>query len=357
MALVDAPDAVADAPLPTPVKPDLRVGFILLNHFTLVPVAGLVDSLRFAADKSFRSQQVHCQWDWMTCHDLPVTASCGMPISPTKPLNVWAQYDYIVVAGGLMGETRNPPQWLLDALCDLHAAKVPIIALCSASFVLGKAGLLNGKRCAVHFTILDEFKQLYPEAVAVLDKSYVDDGGIITCPGGTAIDLAASLISRHCGAIRAQKGLEYLLVEKQADTHTQAEPAAQSAIYENDRVSRAIKFMRENLDTPLSLKEVALAVGTQPRQLHREFVANTQEPPANYWRKLRLDHARRLLVNTSQNITTIALACGFSDASHFILWFRKQYGETPYSYRKRRHEVERFKTDWQDGPVGLDPEL
>jgi AraC-like DNA-binding protein len=62
-----------------------------------------------------------------------------------------------------------------------------------------------------------------------------------------------------------------------------------------------------------------------------------------------------LLVNTSQNITTIALACGFSDASHFILWFRKQYGETPYSFRKRRHEVERF--DWHGDKVGLDPEL
>ncbi|MBD8496539.1 GlxA family transcriptional regulator [Pseudomonas syringae] len=341
-----------DTAVHPPVKPDLRVGFILLNHFTLVPVAGLVDSLRFAADKSFRSQQVHCQWDWMTCLDEPVTASCGMPILPTKPLNVWAQYDYIVVAGGLMGETRNPPQWLLDALRDLHAAKVPIIALCSASFVLGKAGLLDGKRCAVHFTILDEFKTLFPGATAVLDKSYVDDGGIITCPGGTAIDLAASLISRHCGAVRAQKGLEYLLVEAQTDTREQA--GAPPSIYENDRVSRAIAFMRAHLDTPMSLKAVAQAVGTQPRQLHREFVANTQEPPANYWRKLRLDHARRLLVNTSQNITTIALGCGFSDASHFILWFRKQYGETPYSYRKRRHEVERFKADWQAEPVGLD---
>ncbi|MFP3373251.1 GlxA family transcriptional regulator, partial [Pseudomonas sp. SIMBA_068] len=73
------------------IKPELRVGFLLLNQFTLVPVAGLVDSLRFAADKSFRSQQVYCQWDWMTLDDQPITASCGMPISPTKPLNLFAQ--------------------------------------------------------------------------------------------------------------------------------------------------------------------------------------------------------------------------------------------------------------------------
>jgi AraC-like DNA-binding protein len=57
---------------------------------------------------------------------------------------------------------------------------------------------------------------------------------------------------------------------------------------------------------------------------------------------LRLEHARKLLANTSQHVTTIAMTCGFSDASHFILWFRKQYGETPYAYRKRRREAERL---------------
>ena len=338
---------------PVQIKPELRVGFVLMNQFTLVPVAGLVDSLRFAADKSFRSQQVYCQWDWMTLHDQPITASCGMPISPTKPLDLFAQYDYIVLAGGLLGETRNPPDWLLDALRDVYAANIPIIALCSGSFVLGKAGLLDGRRCAVHFTLRDEFRERFPLSTMVIDKSYVDDRGIITCPGGTAIDLAANLIRRHCGAVRAQKGLEYLLVDERAEG--EAQQAAGDSVYQNDRVQRAIAFMRANLDASMTLKAVAEAVGTHPRQLHREFVANTQEPPANYWRKLRLDHARRLLVNTSQNITTIALACGFSDASHFILWFRKQYGETPYSFRKRRHEVERF--DWHGDKVGLDPDL
>ncbi|MEI2594638.1 hypothetical protein, partial [Pediococcus acidilactici] len=110
--------------VPASIKPELRVGFVLMNHFTLVPVAGLVDSLRFAADKSFRSQQVFCQWDWMTLNDQPIVASCGMPILPTKPLNLWAQYDYIVIAGGLLGETRNPPDWLLVALRDVLAANL-----------------------------------------------------------------------------------------------------------------------------------------------------------------------------------------------------------------------------------------
>jgi transcriptional regulator GlxA family with amidase domain len=92
----------------------------------------------------------------------------------------------------------------------------------------------------------------------------------------------------------------------------------------------------------MSLKDLAHLVGTQERQLHRAFVANANEPPATYWRRWRLEHARKLLTNTSQQVTTIAIAGGFSDASPFILGFRKQYGETPSAYRKRRREAERL---------------
>ncbi|WP_258197952.1 hypothetical protein [Pseudomonas capeferrum] len=69
----------------------------------------------------------------------------------------------------------------------------------------------------MHFTLRDKFKETFPRAVAVIDKSFVDDRGIITCPGGAAIDLAASLIRRHCGAVRAQKGLDYLLVDERRE--------------------------------------------------------------------------------------------------------------------------------------------
>jgi transcriptional regulator GlxA family with amidase domain len=325
-----------------PGRPDLRVGFILMNQFTLVPVAGLVDSLRFAADKSFRSRQIYCQWDWMTCNDQPVTASCGMPILPTKPLADLESYDYVVLAGGLLHETRNPPGWLLDALRKVHAAGIPIIALCSGSFVLGNAGLLDGRRCAVHFTIREEFAERFPLATALIDKSYVDDEGIVTCPGGTAIDLAASMIRRHCGEIRAQKGLKYLLADSAIEKSPEHESNSEPHVYQNEIVRKAIVFMRANLGTAATLKEVADHAGTSPRQLHRAFLNNTNDAPANYWRKLRLEYARKRLADTSHNVTTIAIESGFSDASHFILWFRKQYGETPSIYRKRRHEVERL---------------
>lgn len=329
-----------------PVSPDMRVAFILMNKFTLAPVTGLVESLRFAADKSFRSFQIYCKWDWMTFNDETVFASCGLSINPTKKFNLQdlkENYDYVVIAGGLLSETRDPSEELIQALQKIYAEKIPLIALCSGCFVLGKAGILDERKCAVHFTIREEFVQRFPKAIALIDKTYVEDRRVFTCPGGTAIDLAANLIRLHCGDVRAQKGLEYLLIngEKPYKTNEFTE-LDNPCTYENITVTRAIKFMSENLSAHVTLKEVADHVNTNPRQLHRVFVNNTNEPPANYWRRLRLEHARKLLANTSAYVTTIAIECGFSDASHFILWFKKQYGETPFAYRKRRHAVEKL---------------
>lgn len=335
--------------VPTPeaggdIQPDLRIGIVLVNNFTLIPVAGLVDSLRFAADESFRSHQIYCQWDWMTATGEAVTASCGLPISPTKPLGFDGTYNYLVVAGGLLEETRDPPAELLELLRRTHDANVPIIALCSGSFVLGKAGLLDGKRCAVHFTIREEFSERFPLAKPVVDKSYARDGNVITCPGGTAIDLAADIISRHCGRIRAHKGLEYLLVEKGdgAPAKKDDERRIEPNVFQSDIVNRAVAVMYEHLDTPLSLERLAEDVGVHQRQLHRAFISTANESPGSYWRKLRLENARDMLLNTTKSVTTIAFACGFSDASHFILWFRKHYGEPPSSYRRHRQNAERL---------------
>ncbi|MDD9640753.1 GlxA family transcriptional regulator [Klebsiella michiganensis] len=326
-------------------KPDLSIGFLLMRQFTLASVAGLVESLRFAADESFSSRQIFCRWEWMTCDDQPVTASCGLPVSPTATLDFSKAWDYFVVAGGLLEETRNPPEWLLQALRELHARNIPIITLCSGAFVVGNAGLLDGHHCAIHFTTRDEFRLRFPKALPVIDKTYIKDGGIISCPGGTAIDLAADLIRHHCGLVRSQKVLKYLLVD---DTSHLAGKAKQKVplnapdVYENELVSKVIGFMNHHLDSPIPLGDVADFAGVTFRQLNLIFTKCTGHSAAVYWRCMRLEQARKLMADSSNSINAIATATGFSDASHLISWFRKQYGETPSSFRKRRREVEKL---------------
>lgn len=322
-------------------RPDLTVGFLLMKQFTLASVAGLVESLRFAADESFDSRQIFCRWAWMTCDNQPVTASCGLPVSPTAKLDFSERWDYFVVAGGLLEETRDPPDWLLQALRELHARNVPIVTLCSGAFVAGKAGLLDGKRCAIHFTTRDEFRQRFPRAIPVIDQTYIKDGGIISCPGGMAVDLATDLIRQHCGEVRSQKVLKYLLQEEGGATRKKVE-VVQPEGYENELVKKVAGFMQHHQNSPVPLAEVAAFAGVSFRQLNLIFTKCTGYSAAVYWRRMRLEQARRLMADSSRDIKDIALATGFADASHLIAWFRKQYGETPSQFRKRRRDAERL---------------
>lgn len=328
-------------------KPELTIGFLLMRQFTLASVAGLVESLRFAADESFSSRQIFCRWEWMTSDDQPVTASCGLPVSPTAPLDFTREWDYFVVAGGLLEETRQPPAWLLQALRDLHARNIPIITLCSGAFVAGNAGLLDNRHCAIHFTTREEFSARFPKAIPVIDKTYIKDGGIISCPGGTAIDLAADLIRHHCGVVRSQKVLKYLLVDEPAASKKAAPKTAvaEGNVYENALVNRVIEYMRHHLDTPVPLSDVAEFAGLTFRQLNLTFTKCTGCSAAVYWRRMRLEQARKLMADSSRSINEIAAATGFADASHLIAWFRKQYGETPSAFRKRRRKVEKLLND------------
>ncbi|OQP30812.1 AraC family transcriptional regulator [Pantoea latae] len=327
------------------VKPDFRIGFILMNKFTLHPVAELIDPIRFAADTEYESRQIFCQWEWMTWNNQPVISSCGLSITPTSLLNLEAQWDYIVIAGGLLEATLNPTEEMLNAIRQLHARQIPIITLDSSSFVVARAGLLDGKRCAIHFTTRDEFRARFPRVTPVLDQTYISDGGIISCPGGTSIELSIDIIRRHCGEKSAVKAMKYMMTESGEEKRSpQGSDRLDKAInrYEEEAVQRTIDYMKAHLSSRASLRDITHLMKVPLRQLNQAFLRSTGDTAAVHWRKIRLSHARTLMTNTSASIDEIAMLCGFSNASHLISWFRKHYGETPASYRKRRREVERL---------------
>jgi transcriptional regulator GlxA family with amidase domain len=325
-----------------PLRPDIRIGLVLINHFTLNCVAELIEPIRFAADISFLSRQIFCQWEWMSCDNQPVTSSCGLHIVPTADFNLHNNWDYVVFAGGLLDQTRNSPAWLLQAMRELHARRIPIITLCSATFLAAQAGLLEGKKCAIHFTTRDEFRERFPNVSPVIDQTYISDGGVISSPVGTARDLAMDIILQHCGELRAKKVQKYLLMDESKRGQTRSRTPHPLKTYDDELVQRTIVYMQQHLASPEPLQTLTTAMQINLRQLNQAFLHSTGDTAAVHWRKMRLEHARKLMIASNVSINNVAKSCGFSDASHLITWFRKQYGETPSDYRKRRRDVERL---------------
>ena len=210
--------------------------------------------------------------------------------------------------------------------------------------VLAQSGLPDGRHCAIHFFHRLEMQADFPLVRFVTDKPVVDQGDVITCPGGVmALDLAVHLISRHCGKARVQKGLRLMI----ADTSRLLAPAPHmpySALAScgDWRVKKATESMESNIGVALSVEEIAHRPGIGAWELNRAFKRQANESPRDAYRTMRLAHGHWLVVNTSRTITEIAFECGFSDAAHFSRWFKRAYQSSPRDFRKSRRKATRF---------------
>ena len=320
---------------PPLVAMPLRIGIVPTPGFTLMPLACFVDFLRLAGDESDFSRQIYCTWDFLS-HDLtPITASCGMTMQPDRLFGDPADYDYIVVHGGILHSVEKAPPALYAFLIEAARKGVPLVGSCTGSFVLAEAGLLAGKRCAVHFSLAGTLRQYYPDIVPITDAPVVSDGAVITSPGGlAAINLAMFLVAQACGESRVHKAVHYLLGDHGFEKAGTAEEFDIGLKCEDRRVANAIGLMRQKMYELSPISDIAASVGTSERELCRLFQKHLQVSPTRYWRQMRLKAAKWLLLNSDRSIAQIAYECGFTDCAHFIHWFKRAYHATPARLRK-----------------------
>lgn len=321
------------------IEPDIRVAFVLSPQFTLLPFAGFIDAMRHSADDGDRSRQIFCRWECVSANLQPVSASCGVQVLPWRTFGDPSEYDYVVVVGGLLSAFDQHLDATFDFLRRAHGQGVSIIGLCTGSFAMAEAGLMAGRRCAVHIHHRQHLLERYADVIPVVNEMYVHDEKLITCPGGTAaIDLAVEILSEHCGRNRGMKGMTALVVDEHRGAHHVGRMPFQDLEECGEwRVETAVRLMRQNLRNPCSIKRLAQNIGSTVRQLDRSFNQYAEKSPQTVWREMRLQHGRWRLLNSNRSITQIAHECGFTDSSHFTRWFKRVFNESPQAYRKMRH--------------------
>jgi len=314
----------------------LKVGFILLPGFELLAFTGFIETLRQAIDLGDVGRSSWTFWSVMASDPAPVPSSCGVSIIPGGTLRDPAEFNYLVVVGGRLSGVEASHRDLPAYLARAAARKKIVVGLSSAIFILAEAGLLKNKRCVVHWPHYQEFRSRFPEARPVIDEIYVEDRGIITCPGGTStVDLARELMARFFGPERLVKIMRRLMIDWNRPSDRVRLPNLDNYLDIPDaRVRRAVFFMTQNLSVTISTEDAAREAGISPRQLERLFKDTLDESPADYLRALRLKQANWLVLNTRKTITDIATECGFSDSSHFAKWYKDYFGQPPGRDRK-----------------------
>ena len=319
-------------------KPELTVGCILLDQFTLTAFAGFVDALRLAGDHGGRSRQIHTAWKVMSWDGKPRRASAGMTLDVECALDAVdpSQFDYVAVCGGNDYPNIHLPQVLKDWLQKAVAKRVRLLGICTGTFALAQAGVVQSRAVCVHWNVLDAFRAKFPGTRAMVDRLFIDEGDLITCAGSTAaIDLGLYLVARHCGRDKAQQAVRHMMLQGMRPARLpQAHFYTDLTDIQDVRVRQAAHFIEQRMDDPPSADAVARYVGLGRRQLERAFHATLGVSPMAFQRRLRLDYGRWLLVNRPSNVTQIALDCGFADGAHFSRDFRERFGMSPRIYQK-----------------------
>ena len=314
----------------------LNVGFILARRFTLCALGNFVDVLRLAADEGDRSRPILCAWRVLSPTMEPIASSSGIVVQPEERLGDPTRFDYLVVVGGLVDEVENLHPDTVRYLRAAAAAGVPLVGVCTGTFALHRAGLMQGYRACVSWFHHEDFLERFDGLKPVSDQIFVVDRDRLTCSGGlSAAHLAAFIVKRHLGTARAAKSLHIMIIDEAAAEEPQ--PGMPLALVTEDAlVRRALLAMQQSIDAPLSIGRVVAQLGVSRRKLERHFRDALGMTPLEADRLIRVEQAKHLLVTTKRSATRIANETGFCDLPHMIKVFRVAEGTTPDAFRKTR---------------------
>lgn len=294
---------------------------LLFDGFSNHCLANTVEPLRAA---NTLLPKPRYSWRFLTLDGQPVHSSSGLQVTPHGTLRdasgtmlmVMPSYGFRAYEG-----------W--DVTRQLQAAAHrywSVAGFDTGSWLLARAGVLDGYRATIHWEELSGFAEAFPE-VEVLRQRFVIDGDRITCSGAmAAFDLIVHLIEQAHGGMLAIEIAQMFMTRDSARAHA---PRGRGRL-----ADRAATVMQENLENSLSIPEIARRLGATQKTLETRVRAQLGVSPQNLYRRLRLNLARKLVVETGQPVSEIAGRCGYENASAMTRAFRSEFGVAPRELRK-----------------------
>ena len=314
----------------TPGNAPKRYVFVLLDNFSLLSFAAALDCLRIAnrmADKTLYS------WIFAGEGGEKVECSAGTSFNVDIGLEDLSRDDTLLLCGGTDVQ-KTTTKKLLSWLRREARRGISVGGLCTAAFVMARAGLLDGKKATIHWENHDSFTEEFDE-VELTKSVFVVDGNRMSTAGGTSsIDLMLKLIADEHGEKLANAVADQMIYASiRTDQDTQRLSVPTRIGVRHPKLSQVIQMMEANIEEPISPALLAKEVGMSTRQLERLFRRYLNRSPKRYYMELRLQKARNLLMQTDMTVINVALACGFASPSHFSKCYRSHYNTTPYRER------------------------
>ncbi|MFF8970418.1 GlxA family transcriptional regulator [Streptomyces sp. NPDC014995] len=264
-----------------------------------------------------------------------LTAAAGFTLRTEHGLERLESADLIAVPAGDTYAVREYPPELLDALCRAVDRGTRVLSVCSGVFVLGAAGLLDGRRCAVHWRHAEQLARRYPRTIVEPDVLYVDDDPVITSAGTAAgIDACLHLVRKEQGPEVANRIARRMVVPPHRDGGQAQYIERPLPRSQCDTVGEVLVWMEQHLDEEVTVEQLAARAHMSPRTFARRFQQETGTTPYRWILRQRVLLAQHLLEATDETVDAIAWRTGFGTAAALRHQFVRALGTTPNAYRR-----------------------
>ncbi|WP_419780641.1 GlxA family transcriptional regulator [Maridesulfovibrio sp.] len=228
---------------------------------------------------------------------------------------------------------------LMERIAFLEKQGTIITSACAGSFLMARAGLLDGKPATTHWKLAPDFSARF-ENVDLQAGRMLIDGGSYICAGGAMAwqDLALHLVSRFMGRETAAACAKILVMDSTRDVQSpyfmfEAKSGGQG--FSDQQIAVVQEWMQENYNQPMQNALLADKAGLGERTFLRRFKSATGMTPNSYLQQLRIEAARHLLEVSTNSVEEITLAVGYDNGSSFRRLFKRMTGVSPREYRSR----------------------
>jgi transcriptional regulator GlxA family with amidase domain len=275
-------------------------------------------------------------FDFMICAPRPGRVATSVPgFAIEVPSGLTAALSADLVCVPAMPWNQQAPDSVLETLRAAYARGARLLSVCSGAFVLGQAGLLDGRACTTHWRHVCALQEQFPRALVECDVLYVDDGRIVTSAGSAAgLDACLHLFRSEFGASVATTVARGMVVAPHRDGG-QAQfidsPIPQTSA---DTLQPVLDWMAAHLGSEISVEELARRALMSPRTFARRFRAETGTTPYHWLTNQRVLYAERMLEQTDETVERIAALAGFGNATALRHHFGRLRGTNPQHYRR-----------------------
>lgn len=327
------PDLVPTGAFSYPIKDpqDTRwYGFLLLPEFTLLAFSAALDPLRIANQLA---QKPLYGWLVFSQDGGAVSSSSGIDVGVHASLNELKPDTCLFACSGNNG-TNVTSKSALGHIRRHVRFGGKVGGICTGAATLARAGLLDNKKFTLHWENQPGFSEVFPELTPTPQR-FERDGDLLTCGGGVAAtEMMVSIIAQDYGEDFAIAVSDMCLNGPEISTRNEQRSSIATAINSrNPSVLKVLRAMYDNIESPLSLDELARNASISRRQIERLFKQFLDEAPAQTYRNIRLDRARTLMMETNLSVMEVAIATGFNSKDVFARHYKERYDQSPHGDR------------------------